>query len=99
VRVPPIEAIEARVRDVGALLESADVAVAREALRGLVASVRVTMRQSVAEVRAGLLPAALLDVSGASAGSRGRVDIAGARTDDLATLEVRGEVRIARRAA
>lgn len=99
VRVPPIEAIEARVRDVGALLESADVAVAREALRGLVASVRVTMRESVAEVRAGLLPAALLDVSGASAGSRGRVDIAGARTGDLATIEARGELRIARRAA
>jgi DNA invertase Pin-like site-specific DNA recombinase len=93
--LPSVAELEARVRQLETLLASADVTTARDALRGVVSEVRVTPQGGVAEVRAGLLPAALVGVSG----GRGRVGIAGARTADLVTLEAVGEVQLASRAS
>lgn len=95
--LPTADEVLARVRALGELLEGADVAAAREVLRGVVDVVKVTPRGSVAEVRAGLLPAALVG----TAGRRGDVSIAGTRTTHLATLgriEAVGEIRVAGRA-
>ena len=59
-RAPQLADIEARARVAARSLEGGDIDVAREALRALVSSVRVTPKGDVAEVRAGLLPTALL---------------------------------------